>query len=79
MPLHLKALTAAEREAVFETAPNEYVAAIRQMQPNTAYAITLNGVTAMATRIRFGRAAKRLDVKLRWAKTADGLAVELRR
>ena len=78
MPLHLRALTSAEREAIFAAAPNEYDAAVRQMQPATAYAIELNGVTARATRVRFGRAAKRRGVKLRWAKTSTGLAMELR-
>lgn len=78
MPLHLRALTNAEREAVFAAQPNEYDAAVRQMQPATAYAIELNGVSARATRIRFSKAAARRGVKLHWATTPTGLAVEFR-
>ncbi len=77
MPLHLRALSATERESAFDAAPSEYDAAVRQMQPATAYAIELNGVTSRATKVRFDKAAKRRGVRLRWAKTPTGLAVEL--
>ncbi len=49
------------------------------MQPATAYAVELNGMTATAIRQRFARAAKRRGVRLRWALFGTtGLAVELR-
>lgn len=81
MGVFLKALTAKEREQAFRAGSKvivdlrPYLEAVREMDGGVAYAITLDGTTARALRWRFNRAAKTLDLKLRWAKVANDAAV----
>lgn len=85
MTIVLRELSKVEREQAFvrayakvDTAP--FLDAVREMEGGVAYAISVNGSTARALKINLNRAAKRLDLNLRWAKAskdAKELIVEL--
>lgn len=81
----LRELTKPERERAFvrsyakvDRAP--YLNAVREMEGGVAYAISVNGASARALKVNLNRAAKELDLPLRWAhvpKDAKELIVEL--
>lgn len=74
MSLLLKPLSAKQREQAFartyaKADLTPYIEALREMEGGVAYAIPVNGtVTGRGMRARLNRAAKQLDLSLRWAK-----------
>lgn len=85
MTLQMRQLSNQERARAFASKAagvdlTPYVDAVREMEGDVAYAIPVNGTTARGLKIRFGKAAKGLGLKLKWAKvpkTATEVIVEL--
>ena len=84
MTLVLRELSQKEREVAFSRARTSnlepYLEVLREMEGGVAYAIAPNGTTARALRVNLNRAARQLDLSLRWAKLpkdAKELIVEL--
>ena len=57
----------------------EYLAALRQVQPGESAEVALDGLSSRALKRRFGQAAARLGVRLKWARAASptGLYVQV--